>query len=82
MKEVKLIIGGLWAYVTAIVVTAMLCGTAVFISVQYSQTQRDIANTQTQAIKDSANKVSDGLSNIGRGVCQTSDRQFVICSGY
>lgn len=81
MKEIKLKVGGLWSCITAIVIAAMLCGTVIFVSMQYSQTQKDIANAQTQAIKDSANKVSDGLSNIGRGVCQTSDRQFVSC-GY
>ena len=81
MKEIKLKIGGLWGCVTAILIAAMLCGTVVFVSMQHNRTQWDIANTQAQATKDSASKVSDGLSNIGRSVCQTSDRQFVVC-GY
>lgn len=79
MKEIKLKVGDIWSCITAIVIAAMLCGTVVFVSMQYSQTQKDIANTQAQAMKDSANKVSDGLVNIGKGLCQTSDRQFVLC---
>lgn len=82
MKEIKLKVGGIWSCITAIVIAAMLCGTVVFVSIQYSQTQKDIANTQAQAMKDSANKMSDGLSNIGKGVCQTSTRQFAACGGY
>ena len=82
MKEIKLNVGGVWGCITAIVIAAMLCGTVVFVSMQYSQAQKDIANTQAQAMKDSANKVSDGLNNIGKGICQTSTRQFAVCGGY
>lgn len=82
MKEIKLKVGGIWSCITAIVIAAMLCGTVVFVSMQHNKTQWDIANTQAQAMKDSANKMSDGLSNIGKGVCQTSTRQFAICGGY
>ena len=81
MKEIKLKVGGIWGCITAIAIAAMLCSTVIFVSMQNNKTQWDIANTQAQATKDSASKVSDGLSNIGRGVCQTSDRQFVAC-GY
>ena len=81
MKELKLKVGGIWGCITAIVIAAMLCGTVIFVSMQNNKTQWDIANTQAQAMEDSADKISGGLSNIGRGVCQTSDRQFVSC-GY
>lgn len=79
MKEIKLKIGGIWSCITAIVIAAMLCGTAVFVSMQYSQTQKDIANSQAQAMKDSAAEIRQGLNGIGKGLCQTSDRQFVLC---
>lgn len=62
---------GVWTFITAVVVALILSGTAVFISSQYNQTQKDIANTQTQAQKESASKIGDGLSDIGEGVCQT-----------
>ncbi len=81
MKEIKLNIGGVWGCITAIVIAAMLCGTVVFVSMQNNKTQWDIANKQAQATQDSANKISEGLSDIGSGVCKTSDKQFVAC-GY
>lgn len=71
---------GLWTFITAVVVALILSGTAVFISFQYNQTQKDIANTQAQAQKDSAGKIGDGLDKIGQGVCQTGTRQFLICN--
>lgn len=79
MKEIKLKIGGLWGCVTAILIAAMLCGTVVFVSMQHNRTQWDIANKQAQSAKESAGKISEGLSDIGSGVCQTSDRQFILC---
>lgn len=81
MKEIKLKIGGLWGCVTAILIAAMLCGTVVFVSMQHNRTQWDIANRQAQSAKESADKISKGLSDIGSGVCKTSDRQFIAC-GY
>ena len=77
MKEIKLKIGGLWACIAAVVIAAMLCGTAVFISMQYSQTQKDISESQTKAMKESASEIRQGLNGIGKGICQTSDR--VLC---
>lgn len=62
---------GLWTFITAVAVALVVSGTAVFISSQYNQTQKDIANTQAQAQKESADKVGTGLSDIGEGVCQT-----------
>ncbi len=53
---------GLWTFITAVVVALMVSGTAVFVSIQYNQTQKDIANTQAEAIKD-------GLSKLGEGIC-------------
>ena len=71
---------GLWTFVSALVVALLVCGTALFISSQYNQTQKDIAQTQAQAQKESAAKISDGLDKIGKGVCQTGTRQFLICN--
>ena len=72
MKEVKLKIGGIWGCITAIVIAAMLCGTVVFVSMQYSQTQNEVVNTQkeiaekqSQAMKESAEKIGKGLTDIG-----------------
>lgn len=72
VKEVKLNIGGIWGCITAIIVAAMLCGTAVFVSMQYSQTQKDVVNAQkeiadkqSQAMKESAEKIGKGLTDIG-----------------
>ena len=72
MKEVKLKVGGIWSCITAIVIAAMLCGTVVFVSMQYSQTQKDIVNAQkeiadkqSQAMKESAEKIGKGLTAIG-----------------
>lgn len=72
MKEVKLKVGGIWGCITAIVIAAMLCGTVVFVSMQYSQTQKEVVNTQkeiaekqSQAMKESAEKIGKGLTDIG-----------------
>lgn len=80
MKEINLKIGGVWNCVTAIIITAMLCGTAVYMSIQYSQTQKDITNTQAQTMKDSASKIEQGLKGVGKGICQTSERQWTVCA--
>jgi hypothetical protein len=82
VKEIKLKVGDIWSCITAIIIGAMLCGTAVFVSIQYNKTQWDIVNTQAQAMKESANKINDGLSNIGRGICQAGVSQSVVCLGY
>lgn len=72
VKEVKLNAGGIWSCITAIVIAAMLCGTVVFVSMQYSQTQKNVVNAQkeiaekqSQAMKESADKISKGLTDIG-----------------
>ena len=80
MKELKIKVGGLWICITALVVAIMLCGTIIFASTEYSQTQKEIAEMQTKANKEAANATSEGLSDIGRGICQTSNRQMVFCN--
>lgn len=70
---------GIWTFITAVAVALIVSSSAVFISFQYSQTQKDIANSQAQAMKDSAAEIRQGLNVIGKGLCQTSDRQFVLC---
>jgi preprotein translocase subunit SecY len=70
---------GVWTFITAVVVTLILSGSAIFIGFQYSQTQKDIADSQAKAMKESASEIRQGLGGIGKGICQTSDRQFVLC---
>lgn len=70
---------GLWMFITAVAVALIASGTAIFISIQYSQTQKDISESQTKAMKDSASEIRQGLNGIGKGICQTSDRQYVLC---
>ena len=70
---------GVWTFITAAVVTLILSGSAIFIGFQYSQTQKDIADSQAKAMKESASEIRQGLGGIGKGICQTSDRQFVLC---
>lgn len=64
---------GVWTFITALVVTLMVSGSAVFISLQYNQTQKDIANINAKAKTSSA-------KSIGEGICQTSTKQFTTCN--
>lgn len=79
MKEVKLKIGIIWLSITAIVTTALLCGTTIYVTQQYNQTQKDIANSQTQSMKESASKIEAGLNDIGRGLCKASNQSVLVC---
>ena len=79
MKEVKLKIGIIWLSVTAIVTTAMLCGTTIYVTQQYNQTQKDIANSQAQSMQDSASKIENGLNDIGRGLCKAGNQSVLVC---
>ena len=64
---------GVWTFITALVVTVILCGSAVYISMQYNQAQKDIANINAKAKTESA-------KSIGKGICETSTKQFTTCS--
>lgn len=64
---------GIWTFITAVVVAVILSGSAIYISVQYNQTQKDIANTNAKAKTESA-------KSIGEGICQTSTKQFTNCN--
>ena len=79
MKEVKLKIGIIWLSITAIVTTAMLCGTAIYVSQQHNQTQKDIANSHAQSMQDSASKIEEGLNDIGRGLCKAGSQSVLVC---
>ena len=79
MKEIKLNIGGVWGCITAIVIAAMLCGTVVFVSMQNNKTQWDIANKQAQATQDSASKISEGLNDLGKGICNGHNTSYIGC---
>ena len=79
MKEIKLNIGGIWGCITAIVIAAMLCGTVVFVSMQNNKTQWDIANKQAQATQDSANIISEGLNDLGKGICNGHNTSYMGC---
>ena len=70
-------LNGLWIFITAVTVALIVSGTVIFISMQYSQTQKDISESQTKAMKESASEIRQGLNGIGKGICQTSDR--VLC---
>ncbi len=56
-------------------ITAMLCGSAVYISTQYNQIQRDIADIQADAIRQAG-------GDVGRGLCNTSMKSFTVCTGF
>lgn len=73
MKEITLKIGNVWTHITAILITIMLCGTAIFISLQYNQSQKNNAEAQVQAIKEAG-------QNIGNGICKTSTRPYPGCN--
>jgi hypothetical protein len=79
MKEITLKIGNIWSLITAIIITAMLCATAVFISLQSNKTQWDIAENQAKATRESANKITEGLESIGRGVCKSGNDSVYGC---
>ena len=79
MKEITLKIGNIWSLITAIIITAMLCATAVFISLQSNKTQWDIAENQAKATRESANKITEGLESIGRGVCNSGNDSVYGC---
>lgn len=64
---------GIWTFITAVVAAVILSGSAIFISTQYNQTQKDIANINAKAQKESA-------QSIGKGICQTSTKQFTTCN--
>ncbi len=81
MKEITLKIGNIWSLITAILITAMLCATAIFISLQNNKTQWDIAENQAKASKESASKITEGLNSIGRGVCKSGNDSVYGC-GY
>ena len=81
MKKITLKIGNIWSLITAILITAMLCATAIFISLQNNKTQWDIAENQAKASKESASKITEGLNSIGRGVCKSGNDSVYGC-GY
>ena len=72
MKEIKLSIGSVWSLVTTIVVAAMLCGTAIFITLQVTHSQETTAKAQADAMKEAG-------KSIGSGICRASDRTFLVC---
>lgn len=74
MKEITLKIGNIWCLITAIIITAMLCATAIFISLENNKTQWDIAEAQAEATK-SAGK------DIGSGICRSGNDMAFGC-GY
>ncbi len=64
---------GIWTFITAVVVTLIVSGSVVFISLQYNQSQKDIANINAKAKTESS-------KSIGEGICQTSTKQFSNCN--
>lgn len=72
MKEITLKIGNIWCLITAIIITVILCATAIFISLESNKTQWDIAKTQAEATK-SAGK------DIGSGICRSGNDMAFGC---
>lgn len=79
MKEITLKIGNIWSLITALIITAMICATAIFISLESNKTQWDIAENQAKASKESASKITEGLNSIGRGVCKSGNDSVYGC---
>lgn len=48
---------GLRTFITAVVVALIVSGTAVFISIQYNQTQKNLVNAQQEARKQCAENI-------------------------
>ncbi len=67
MKDVILKGGGAWSLIAAIIITAMLCATAIFISLENNKTQWDIAKIRAEATKDASKDISDGIDGAGVG---------------
>ncbi len=77
----------LWGYIAAaFIVTVMLSGTALYISHQHNQTQKEIAEEQTKAINELTDRIGvgamnirDGLTDIKTSICKTSDKNLMFC---
>lgn len=82
MKEITLKVGNIWSLLTAIVITAMLCGSAIYISMQVNKTQWDISQNQANATKESADKISNGLDELGKGVCRSGNTSVYSTCGF
>lgn len=69
MKEITLKVGNVWTMITAIIVTAILCGSAIYIAMQFNKTQWDIANTQAEATKQAGRDIGSGVCRSGSSFC-------------
>jgi hypothetical protein len=78
----------MWSYIiTAFLIAIMLSGTAVYISYQQNQTQRDIAEKQVKAINEltdrvgvGAENIQTGLNGVKTGICKLAVNQlFAYC---
>jgi len=76
-----------WGYIiTAFVIAIILSGTAVYISYQYNQTQKEIADKQVKAIDELTNRIGVGAENIQTGlngikssICKTGNQNVLFC---
>lgn len=82
MKEITLKVGNIWSLLTAIVITAMVCGSAIYISMQFNKTQWDISQNQANATKEAADKISNGLDELGKGVCRSGSTSVYSACGF
>lgn len=64
---------GIWTFLSIVIASLLISGSAIFISLQYNQSQKDIANIEAKAKTQSA-------KSIGEGICQTSTKQFNTCN--
>lgn len=78
MNESKLKNSSSIGYIVALIITLLICGTAIFISIYSGQIQKDIANTQAQATKESAKSIEDGLNKTGAGIEKIGDGMWYL----
>lgn len=63
----------IWTFITVVVAALIISGSAIFITLQYNQNQKDIANINAKAKIEAA-------KSIGDGICHTGTRQFLMCN--
>lgn len=64
---------GIWIFITVVTAALIVSSSAIFITLQYNQNQKDIANINAKAKTEAA-------KNIGDGICHTGTRQFLMCN--
>lgn len=79
MKEIKLVSNTIWQSVALVVTALIIAGASIFIALEFNKTQWDIANLQKDAEIEASLNISEGMNEIGSGICKTSTKQIVFC---